>query len=79
MICLICKNLTRALKSADAGYRKALSAPLYFVTTEIAARMQVDMERAKIALSEHQSCCESMAMVSQMGLRGTPAASGVRK
>jgi len=79
MTCLICKDLTRLLKSADASYKKALSAPLYFVTTEIAARMQVNMERAKIALSEHQSCCCSMAMVSRMSMPGTLAASGVRK
>ena len=59
MTCLICKDLTRVLKSANTDYQAARSAPFYFVSTELAARMQVDMERAKTALKEHQSCCES--------------------
>jgi len=59
MTCLICKDLTRVLNSANTNYKTARSARFYFVSTELAARMQVDMERAVTALSEHQSCCES--------------------
>jgi len=59
MTCPICKDLTRVLKSASTDYSAARSAPFYFVSTELAARIQVDMERAKTALSEHQGCCES--------------------
>ncbi len=59
MTCLICKDLTRVLKSANIDYRAARTSAFYFVSTELAARMQVDMERAQTALSEHQSCCES--------------------
>ena len=59
MSCLICKDLTRVLESAIADYRTARSASFYLVCTEVAARIQVDMERAKTALSEHQSCCEA--------------------
>jgi len=63
MTCLICKDLTRVLKSANADYRTARSGPFYFVSTELAAKKQVDMERAKTALGEHQSCCESLQQV----------------
>ena len=63
MTCLICKDLTRVLKSANTDYRVARSGPFYLVSTELAARMQVDMERAKTALEEHQSCCESQPSV----------------
>jgi hypothetical protein len=54
---MVCKDLSRVLQSADTDYRVALSAPFYLVSTEIAAKMQVDMERAKIALSEHMTSC----------------------
>ena len=57
MNCLVCRELTRVLDTADTGYKTALAAPFYLVSTEIAARMQVDMERARIALSEHLSSC----------------------
>jgi hypothetical protein len=57
MKCLVCADLARVLDSADSCYKAALSATYYLVSTEIAARMQVDMERAKIALSEHSSSC----------------------
>jgi hypothetical protein len=57
MNCMVCKDLSRVLESADMDYRVALAAPFYLVSTEIAAKMQVDMERAKIAVSEHKSSC----------------------
>ena len=59
MACLICKDLARVLKSANTDYRAACAAPFYFVSTQLAASKQVDMERAKTALNEHQSFCES--------------------
>ena len=59
MSCLVCTELMRVLKSADEEYGTARAAPFYLVSTEIAARMQVDMERARIALSEHISSCPS--------------------
>jgi len=58
MTCLICRDLTRVLKSAKTDYRAACAAPFYFVSTQLAARKQVDMERAKTALNEHHSFCE---------------------
>jgi hypothetical protein len=59
MTCLVCRDLTRVLKSAHTEYRAACAASFYFVSTQLVARKQVDMERAKTALNEHQSFCES--------------------
>jgi hypothetical protein len=68
MSCAICKDLTRVLESANTEYGVALSAPFYLVSTEIAAKMQVDMERAKSALGEHVSSCQSQVLASDEGL-----------
>jgi hypothetical protein len=59
MSCVVCKDLMRVLELANTDYGVARAAPFYLVSTEIAARMQVDMERAKSALSEHLSSCAS--------------------
>jgi hypothetical protein len=55
--CLECKDLDRVLKLTLASYREARSAPFYRVCTDVAARKEVDMERAKTALHEHQLAC----------------------
>lgn len=60
MSCLICKDLMRVLESASTDYKAARLAPFFLVTTEIAARRLVDMERAKIAVSEHLLYCPSV-------------------
>ena len=60
MNCLVCKDLMRVLKSASTDYKLARSAPFFRVSTEIAAKGLVDMERAKIAMSEHLLYCESV-------------------
>jgi hypothetical protein len=57
MKCLECKELTRSLDSASTAYDQALSSAFYLVSTEIAARKQVDMERAKSAWDEHAASC----------------------
>jgi hypothetical protein len=62
MSCVVCSELVRVLQSADHEYKVARGAPFYLVSTEIAARMQVDMERAKVALSEHLSSCSTATM-----------------
>jgi hypothetical protein len=62
MTCLICTDLTRVLSSAEVDYHAALSAPFYRVSSEVAAKIRVDMERAKIALAEHQECCDPIAV-----------------
>jgi hypothetical protein len=57
MDCLQCTDLSRTFESAHAKYAAARSAELYQVSTEIAAKKQVDMERARIDLEEHQAAC----------------------
>jgi hypothetical protein len=59
MDCSVCKDLDRVFESRLAEYREARSAAFYRVSTEIAAKREVDMERAKIAQQEHQLVCPS--------------------
>jgi len=61
MDCLICKSLELAFESKRSKYVEARSAAYYQVSTELAAHNNVDMERAKSDLEEHQLKC---------GLRG---------
>jgi hypothetical protein len=57
MNCSECTYLNRAFESAHVKYVEARYASFYRVSNEIAAREQVDMERAKSDLQEHQSMC----------------------
>lgn len=59
MDCLTCKNLERALESRCREYVEARSSAYYQVTTEFAAHKNVDKERAKSDLEEHQLVCAS--------------------
>ena len=59
MDCLICKDLERTLESRHGAYIEARAATYYRVSTELAARKNVDMERAKSDLEEHQLVCVS--------------------
>ena len=53
MNCRQCNDLIQVFKSRLAGYVSARAAPFYRVSTELAARKQVDMERARADLEEH--------------------------
>lgn len=57
MDCLECKDLDRALKLTLASYLTARSAAFYRVCTAIAAKREVDMERARTDLQEHRLVC----------------------
>jgi hypothetical protein len=57
MNCSECTYRYRAFESAYIKYDEARSASFYRVSTGIAAKEQVDMERAKTDLQEHQSVC----------------------
>jgi hypothetical protein len=57
MDCLTCKNLERALESRRQEHVDALRSVYYRVTTEFAAHKNVDKERAKSELEEHQLVC----------------------
>jgi len=63
MNCLECRDLERAFKSRLGKYIESRSAAFYRVSTELAAKKQVDMERAKTDLQEHQSICPFTANV----------------
>jgi queuine/archaeosine tRNA-ribosyltransferase len=57
MGCLICRNLERAYEEELKEYMKALSSASYQFCTLFAAKKNVDMERAKYELEEHQKVC----------------------
>jgi hypothetical protein len=59
--CLMCKDLERALEYRRSQYIEARSAAYYRVSTELAAYKNVEMERAKSDLEEHQLVCVSSA------------------
>jgi len=63
MKCAICKDLARVLVSEQRRYRSAREAAYYLVCTELAAKIQVDMERAKTALREHRSSCSAIESI----------------
>ena len=67
MDCLMCKDLERAFESRRSQYIEARSAPYYRVSTELAACKNVDMERAKSDLEEHQLVCVFVAEMRQSG------------
>ena len=53
MDCLECKNLEEVFESRVSKYNEARSAAYYRVSTELAAKKNVDMERARNDLEEH--------------------------
>ena len=61
MDCLTCRDLERTLDFKRGKYFEARSAAYYQVSTELAAQKNVDMERAKSDLEQHQSVCVSAA------------------
>jgi uncharacterized HAD superfamily protein len=63
MDCLQCTDLSRTFESAQLKYVAARSADFYRISTEIAAKKQVDMERARIDLQEHRETCSPRSCV----------------
>ena len=61
MDCSICKDLERTLESRRSECIGARSAASYAVSTELVAYKNVEMERAKSNLEEHQLVCGSAA------------------
>jgi cytidylate kinase len=57
MACLKCADLEQLFGSKLSKYSEARSAMFHQVSTELAARKQVDMERARNDLEEHQLVC----------------------
>ena len=65
MTCLICKDLERTLDYKRSKYFEARSAAYYQVSTELVTQKNVDIERAKSNLEEHQLVCVSAAKARQ--------------
>ena len=61
MDCLKCENLKGSLQFRHNEYVEARSSAYYRVSTEIAAKKNVDMERAKYDLEEHRAVCAPYA------------------
>jgi hypothetical protein len=57
MDCLICANLKRDYEARISEYVEARTSVCYRVSTKLAARRNVDMERARYELEEHRSAC----------------------
>jgi hypothetical protein len=55
----MCRDLERAFEHRRSQYIEACSAAYYRVSTELAAYKNVEMERAKSDLEEHQLVCVS--------------------
>jgi hypothetical protein len=64
MDCLECKNLEETFDSRLSQYIEACSAAYYRVSTELAAKKNVGMERARNDLKEHQEICP-LALLSE--------------
>jgi hypothetical protein len=63
MRCSDCKYLERVFELSLERYVAACAAAFYRVSTEFAARKNVDMERAKNDLEEHRRLCASVEEV----------------
>jgi hypothetical protein len=66
MGCIICGNLKQAFEVLLNEYIASRSTVYYRVCTELAAYKNVDMERAKSELEEHQCGCVSAKKESAM-------------
>jgi len=60
MDCIKCRNLKQTLERKFSNYIKARAACYYRVSTELAAHENVDMERSRNDLEEHQLVCVSV-------------------
>lgn len=59
MNCLICQSLERAYEAASAEYVEARSSAWFSLSSDVAARKNVDMERTRYELEEHRLVCVS--------------------
>jgi hypothetical protein len=74
MDCLECKSLEEAFEARLSQYNEARCAAYFRVSTELAAKKNVDMERTRNELEEHQLICAS---AQAQRLMRTPAGGGL--
>jgi hypothetical protein len=60
MSCITCANLERDYLDRLSEYIEARSSAGYRVSTRLAAQKNVEMERARYELEEHQSLCDAV-------------------
>jgi hypothetical protein len=60
MECAKCRELKQVLEFRVSKYVEACASAYYRVSTELAARKNVDMERSRNDLKEHQLVCASL-------------------
>jgi len=63
MNCSECNDLIRTFEATHTVYIHACGEAFYRVSRALAAKKEVDMERAKSALEEHRAVCPSAAAV----------------
>ena len=63
MDCPNCRDLARAFEAGLSQYIEARSSACYQVSKRLAAKKNVDMERAKSELEEHRFVCTSAIRV----------------
>jgi len=61
MHCELCENLQRAFEAKRSEYIESGSLACYRVSKKFAAYKNVEMERARVELQEHQAVCVSAA------------------
>jgi hypothetical protein len=63
MDCTICRDLERAYEAGLSEYIEARCSACYQASKSLAAKKNVDMERAKYELEEHWLACVSAVRV----------------
>jgi hypothetical protein len=64
MHCVLCENLQQAFEARQREYIESGSLAYYRVSKKFAAYYNVEMERARNELQEHQAVCVSAANLS---------------
>jgi len=67
MNCLKCKELSDAFEFRRNEFVEARSSAYYRVSTQLAAKRNVDMERARYDKEEHRAVCVSYAQQKLLG------------
>lgn len=74
MKCMVCANLERAYLTRLSEFVEARSSAGYRVSTRLAAQINVEVERARYELEEHQAACFSAVRPpAHVPARETPA------
>jgi queuine/archaeosine tRNA-ribosyltransferase len=74
MKCTVCANLERVYLTRLSEYVEARSSAGYRVSTRLAAQINVEMERARYELEEHQAVCLSTVLPpAHLPVREAPA------